>query len=165
MLLTIKYALEKALVTVTSIMLVVMVALALLQVFSRYVLQRPAIYTEETLRFVMIWMGFLGSAYAFGKNEHLCLVFLGEMIGPRRKRILLTVNGLITIFFSMIILLFGGINMVRSGMNQVSPILTVPMGYVYLILPLAAVLITLLQGANLVLLWKEPLEQQPAAVQ
>ena len=163
MLLSIKYVLEKALVTITSIMLVVMLALALLQVFSRYVLQSPAIYTEETLRFVMIWMGFLGSAYAFGKDQHLRLVFLGELLSPSKRRILLTINGLIVIFFSMIILLVGGINMVKSSMTQVSPILTVPMGYVYIILPVAAVLITLLQGANLLLLWKNPEEQAAAA--
>ncbi len=163
MLPTIKYALEKALVAVTSVMLVVMLALALLQVFSRYVLQSPAIYTEETLRFIMIWMGFLGSAYAFGKDQHLRLVFLGEKLSPASRRVLFTVNGLIVIFFSMVILLVGGINMVKSGMNQVSPILTIPMGYAYAILPIAAVLITLLQGANLVLLWKNPLEQPAAA--
>lgn len=163
MLLTIKNFLERALVWVTAIMLVVMLALALIQVFSRYVLQSPAIYTEETLRFVMIWMGFLGSAYAFGKDQHLRLVFITNRLKGNARNILLTVNGLIVIFFSMIILLQGGIKMVESSMTQVSPILNVKMGYVYTILPLSAVLITLLQGVNVLLLWKRGEPEAAAA--
>ncbi|MCD8140596.1 MAG: TRAP transporter small permease [Planctomycetaceae bacterium] len=163
MLHTFKSTLEKLLITVTSIMLVVMVALAIQQVFSRYVLKAPAIYTEETLRFVMIWMGFLGSAYAFGLDQHLRLVFLTDRLRPRGRRILLTVNGLITIFFSMVILLIGGISMVKTGMDQVSPILNVKMGYVYTILPISAVLITLLQGVNLLLTWADAKDEPEAA--
>lgn len=161
-----KSALEHILLNVTSVMLVVLVALALLQVFSRYVLKAPAIYTEETLRFLMIWMGFLGAAYAFGQNKHLSLVFLSERFGPRGKRILSTIIGLIVIFFSMIILLLGGIRMVQGGMSQVSPILNIKMGYVFIILPVAAVLITLLQGVNLLLLWRprDPDADQTASV-
>ncbi len=153
MLLQLKRLLERTLVTITSIMLVVMLVLAILQVFSRYVLKAPAIYTEETLRFVMIWMGFLGSAYAFGLDQHLRLVFMTDRLKGNTKRLLLTVNGLIVIFFSMIILLMGGIQMVQSGMSQISPILNIKMGYVFLILPIGAVLITLLQGVNIIQIW------------
>lgn len=154
MLVQLKNGIEKALVFVTAMQLIVMLALAVWQVFSRYVLKAPAIYTEETLRFVMIWMGFLGSAYAFGLDHHLRLVFLLEKLSKRGRRLLLTANGLIVIFFSMIILLIGGIKMVQSGMSQISPILNVKMGYVYLILPISAILITLLQSVNLALLWR-----------
>lgn len=154
MLLKLKNGIEKALVCVTALQLTVMLVLAVWQVFSRYVLKAPAIYTEETLRFVMIWMGFLGSAYAFGLDHHLRLVFLLERLGKHGRKLLLTANGLIVIFFSMIILLIGGIKMVQSGMGQISPILNVKMGYVYLILPISAILITLLQSVNLALLWQ-----------
>lgn len=163
MLIKIKNGIEKALVFVTAIQLVVMLALAVWQVFSRYVLKAPAIYTEETLRFVMIWMGFLGSAYAFGLDHHLRLVFLLEKLSKHGRRLLLTANGLIVIFFSMIILLIGGIKMVQSGMSQISPILNVKMGYVYLILPISAILITLLQGVNLALLWQRGNDEPVAA--
>lgn len=157
-----KSAVERCLLTVTSVMLVIMLALAIWQVVSRYILQAPAIYTEESLRFVMIWMGLLGSAYAFGTDQHLRLVFLIERATAAGKRRLQTMNGLIVIFFSTIILLVGGIKMVSTGMNQISPILNVRMGYIYMILPICAVLITALQGINLVLLWRnEPINQEP----
>jgi TRAP-type C4-dicarboxylate transport system permease small subunit len=156
MLASVKNALERFLVSLISLMLVAMLLLAIWQVTSRYILQAPAIYTEETLRFVMIWMGLLGSAYAFGADQHLKLVFLADRLSPRGKTILATVNGLIVMFFALAILLLGGVRMVRSGMSQVSPILNVRMGYVFAILPVCAVLIAVLQGIGVYLLWKPP---------
>ena len=41
------------------------------QVFSRYVLNNPATFTEEVSRFAVIWLSLLGTAYACGKLEHM----------------------------------------------------------------------------------------------
>ncbi|MFA9439726.1 TRAP transporter small permease [Uliginosibacterium sp. sgz301328] len=150
-----KTAIESCLIVATSVMLLCMLGLAIWQVASRYILQSPAIYTEETLRFTMIWAGLMGSAYAFGTDQHLRLVFLLEKLPPAGRRILQTINGLIVIFFSMVILLLGGLRMVASGMDQISPILNIQMGYIYMVLPICAVLISVLQGLNLCLLWQE----------
>ena len=35
------------------------------QVFSRYVLNNPATFTEEVSRFAVIWLSLLGTAYAY----------------------------------------------------------------------------------------------------
>ena len=154
MLMAIKHGIERFLIIVTSLMLAAMLGLAIWQVTSRYILKSPAIYTEETLRFVMIWMGLLGSVYAFGTGQHLQLVFLGEWLKERGRKIVATANGLIVMFFSLIIMLLGGIRMTASGMDQISPILNVKMGYVYAILPVSAVIIAVLQAINLCLLWR-----------
>lgn len=150
----VKTMIERCLITSTSVMMVIMLGLAIWQVTSRYILQSPAIYTEEALRFTMIWVGLLGSAYAFGTDQHLRLVFLTEAMSPRKRRLVQMINGLIVIFFSLVIMSIGGIKMVSSGMSQVSPILNIRMSYVYLIIPICAALITLLQGFNLCLLWR-----------
>ena len=158
MLRTIKVGIERTLITITSLMLVIMLGLAILQVTSRYIFQTPAIYTEESLRFIMIWMGLLGAAYAFGTDQHLRLVFLLEKMQEKGRRRLQTLNGFAVIFFSMVILFLGGIKMVDSGMTQISPILHLKMGYVFMVLPICAVLITILQIINIVFLWRgEPI--------
>ena len=84
MLTKLKTSLERALAALTSFMLAVMVCLMLWQVFTRYVLQTPALFTEEMLRFTMIWMALLGSAYCFGRRKHLSLVFVLEALPPRK---------------------------------------------------------------------------------
>lgn len=152
MLLRIKTGLERILLAITATMLAIMVCLMLWQVFTRYVLAIPALFTEELLRFTMIWMALLGSAYAFGTNQHLSLGLVVEMLSPTKRRVLAIVNGLIVLGFAFVILLFGGIQASVSTMQQFSPILRVPIGYVYLILPITAVLIVILQCLNLILL-------------
>lgn len=146
----IKRAIETLLLGVTSAMLAVMVALMLWQVFTRYVLAAPALYTEELLRFMMIWMAFLGSAYAFGTRQHLSLVFAVEALSGRKRLILMLINDSVVLIFSFFILFMGGIRAVTSSMAQFSPIMRVPIGDVYLIMPIAAALIFVLQLLNMI---------------
>nr|WP_319387859.1 TRAP transporter small permease [uncultured Cohaesibacter sp.] len=151
MLRKIKSNVEFALASITSTMLVVLVALAIWQVFTRYVLKTPALFTEELLRFSMIWMGLLGAAYAFGIKEHLSLGILPSMLSGRKRKALVLFNDLVVLFFAFFILFLGGMRAVESSMQQFSPILRLPMGQVYYILPITAVLIFVLQGLNTIL--------------
>ncbi|MET3598333.1 TRAP transporter small permease [Martelella mangrovi] len=150
-----KHALESLLLYLTSAMLAIMVGLMLWQVFTRYVLAAPALYTEELLRFMMIWMAFLGSAYAFGTRQHLSLVFAIEALSGRKKLILMLINDAVVLVFSVFILFLGGIKAVSSSMAQFSPIMRIPIGDVYLIMPIAAVLIFILQSLNMIILVRD----------
>ncbi|MFV0335106.1 MAG: TRAP transporter small permease [Tropicimonas sp.] len=149
-----KSGLEAALLVVTSAMLAFMVCLMLWQVFSRYVLATPALFTEELLRFTMIWMAFLGAAYAFGTRRHLSLVFLVEIMTGRRKMMLMMFNDLVILLFAGIIMFLGGLRAVSSTMEQFSPILRWPIGDVYRIMPITALLIVALQLLNMIELYR-----------
>ncbi|MAM09860.1 MAG: hypothetical protein CML23_05250 [Rhizobiaceae bacterium] len=151
----IKHALESSLLYLASAMLAIMAGLMLWQVFTRYVLASPALYTEELLRFMMIWMAFLGSAYAFGTRQHLSLVFVIEALSGRKKLILMLINDTVVLVFSAFILFLGGIKAVTSSMTQYSPIMRIPIGEVYLIMPIAAVLIFILQSLNMIILVRD----------
>ncbi len=156
MLLSIKKVLEKLLAIITSVMLVLLVALAIWQVFSRYVLQTPALFTEELLRFSMIWMALLGSAYAFGIKQHLSLGFFVDKLSGWKRKAVIVFNTLVVLFFAYFILFLGGMKAVESTMTQLSPILRLPMGQVYYILPMTAVLVVLLQGINVIIELQQP---------
>ena len=41
------------------------------QIFTRWILKNPSTFTDEFLRYVLIWASMLGSAYCFYKDEHL----------------------------------------------------------------------------------------------
>jgi TRAP-type C4-dicarboxylate transport system permease small subunit len=47
------------------------VAAVLWQVFSRYVLADPSSFTDELVRYLMVWIGLLGAAYAAGGHRAL----------------------------------------------------------------------------------------------
>lgn len=163
MLLSLKTGIERLLMAVVSSMLAVMTCLMLWQVITRYLLARPAIFTEEALRFMMIWMALLGTAYCFGARKHLSLELIPALSPPRVQKILMVVNGLIGIAFAIGVMLIGGWGASSSAMTQLSPVIQLPMGVIYLAVPVSAVLIVVLQALDiaLVLTGQRPaLEQQ-----
>lgn len=141
---------ERVLLVIIATMLAIMVTLMLWQVFTRYLLATPALFTEETLRFMMIWTGLLGTAYCFGTRQHLALELLPSMAPPKVRRALGVFNALITIAFAVFTMFFGGLQASRSAMEQFSPIMQIPVGLVYLVLPISAVLIVILVGIEIV---------------
>ena len=76
-----------------------MTLLVLYQVFTRYVLNSPAAFTEELVRYFLIWTGFIGAAYAFITREHMCLVLVRDSLSPAGRRILMTVIDVLILLF------------------------------------------------------------------
>ena len=131
-------------------LIIVISLLALWQVFSRYVLNSPSTGTEESLRYLMIWMGFFGSAYCFGRNKHLSLTLIENKVGKRmrlRMNILQNIIVNITIFLALV---YGGFNLVISSIDQRSSTLGWSMSLIYLIMPLSGIFIIIMTFFNLI---------------
>lgn len=132
---------KKIIRVLTSILMAALVIGALWQVFSRYVLNNPSLFTEEVLRFSLIWCSMLGAAYAFFDGKHLALVFIKEKLDADKKMRLEMFINLFTIAFATVVMVKGGFDLAKDNMQQLSPILKLPMGLVYGIIPLTGVLI------------------------
>lgn len=113
------------------------------QVASRYLLQAPSSWTEELARFLLIWIGLLGAAYAYRSGAHMRLELLEGQLGPVGAGHLRTFVALAVMLFSIAVLLVGGMHLVSLTLEleQVSAALGIPMGLVYLALPLSGLLI------------------------
>jgi len=134
---------DRALATVLISLMTSMVLAVSWQVFTRFILRRPSSVTEELARFLLVWIGVLGAAYALRTRSHLGIdVLVGRLSGPRRRvvEILIYVSVILFAFFVMIV---GGLRLVRLtfALNQISAALGIKMGYVYLVIPLAGVLV------------------------
>ncbi|OCX66903.1 hypothetical protein BFP70_03495 [Thioclava sp. SK-1] len=167
MLLPLKRGVERLLLGVISAMLTVMVCLMLWQVFTRYVLATPALFTEESLRFLMIWMALLGTAYCFATRKHLSLELLPALSPPHVQRGLAVINALISIGFATMTMFFGGLQASQSAMQQFSPIMQLPVGLIYMVLPISAALIVLFQVIDIILILQRkipPLNMQSEGV-
>ena len=69
------------------------------QIVSRYVLSDPSQWTEELARFLLIWIGLLGGAYAYHVKMHLGLDLLSNKLsGARQKIHALFVHSLVIVF-------------------------------------------------------------------
>ena len=58
------------------------------QVVSRYIFTSPSSWTEEVARFLLIWVGVLGAAYAFRTGVHLGLDVLPKKLSGVSAQIL-----------------------------------------------------------------------------
>ena len=72
---------------IAAVLLSAMTLLVLYQVFTRYVLNSPAAFTEEIVRYLLIWTGFIGAAYAFSTRQHMALVLVRDRLSPNRKKV------------------------------------------------------------------------------
>lgn len=113
------------------------------QVFSRFVLQNPSSFTEELARYSLVWLGILGASYVAGQKMHLAIDLLSMKLQGKSKLYLEIFIQLSILFFSSVVMLIGGFRLVliTLSLNQISAALQVPLGYVYLVVPISGLLI------------------------
>jgi TRAP-type C4-dicarboxylate transport system permease small subunit len=131
--------LERFLVFIMSVLVIDV----LWQVFSRYVLNTPSSFTDELAGFLLIWVGLFGGAYVAGKNEHLAIDLLIQKSSSKRKRRLELVINISILLFAVLVMVVGGIWLVytRFILEVRSAALELPLGYVYIVLPISGLLI------------------------
>lgn len=121
------------------------------QVAARFVLDVSSSFSTELSRFLLIWIGILGAAYAVGQNAHLALELLPNRLeGRRRQWLELFIQGSV-LFFALIVMVGGGSYLIylQLLLGQTSSVLHVPMGYVYTVLPLSGLLIAFYVGRRM----------------
>ena len=113
------------------------------QVMSRYVFAAPSSWTEEVARFLMIWVGVLGAAYAFRAGVHLGLDIVPKKLAGRSAQILKLFTMMVVALFSLTVLIIGGGRLVALTweLRQHSAVLGLPIAFVYSVIPLAGVLV------------------------
>tara|TARA_B100000989_G_C19291356_1_gene364489 strand:- start:35 stop:517 length:483 start_codon:yes stop_codon:yes gene_type:complete len=118
-----------------------MILNVLWQVFSRYVMGAPSSFTEELARYLLIWIGLLGAAYASGKGLHLAMNLFHDKLSDKAKVRLEIILEVLIIIFSFSFLIVGGIRLVYLTfyLGQISAALEMPLGFVYLIIPISGV--------------------------
>ncbi|WP_445731500.1 TRAP transporter small permease [Mariniflexile sp.] len=109
------------------------------QVFSRYVLANPSSFTDELARYLMIWLGVIGTAYVSGKRLHVAIDILPDKLSPKRQIKLKNIINLIIILFAILIFVVGGSRLVYLSyiLGQKSAALQIPLYLVYLCVPLS----------------------------
>ena len=140
---SIRKIIDKALEWMLVFLMSVLVLDVLWQVASRYVMNSPSSYTDELAGFLLIWVGLFGAAYVAGKREHLAIDLLLQRSSDKRKRKLEIAISVIVILFAIVVMVIGGSWLVytRFYLSVKSAALGLPLGVVYLVLPISGLLI------------------------
>lgn len=138
---SLKRHIDAALAHAVILIMGILVVDVLWQVFTRFVLRDPSSYTEELARFLLIWVGLLGAAYVAGQRRHLAVDLLpGILTGVRRLALERLIQTIALVF--ALVLVVGGSRLVwvTLVLGQSSAALRVPLGYVYMVVPLCGLL-------------------------
>jgi TRAP-type C4-dicarboxylate transport system permease small subunit len=124
-------------------LMVALVAAVSWQVISRYVFASPSSWTEEVARFLLIWIGVLGAAYAFRTGVHLGLDILPKKLTGGSAKVLKLFTLLVVMAFAVSVLVIGGGSLVSLTweLRQYSAVLGLPIAFVYSVIPTAGALI------------------------
>ncbi|SRR5690554_4926326 len=141
MITTINRIAETILVTV----FVIMTVSVIWQVMSRYLFNISASWTEELSRYCLMWLAMLGAAYITGKREHIEIDVLFEKLSLKNQQRLEYFIEILIIIFAVTVMVIGGgyLMYMTFYLEQKSPALQVPLGYIYSILPLSGLLIVM----------------------
>lgn len=146
---TVKKWMTKLLAGIATVLLSVMTLLVLYQVFTRYVLNSPAAFTEELVRYFLIWTGFIGAAYAFITREHMCLVLLRDSLKPEKRRVLMIAIDALILIFAVFVITIGGFKLAVSAEKVFSALLGIPRSLVYAMAPVSGLFIIVAQIINI----------------
>lgn len=125
----------------TCTIMLVMVAMATWQIFSRFVLNSPSSFSEEFLRYSLVWLTMIGGAYAFGKREHLAITYVVEKLPDKLQKGIGTLLEVLILVFILVVFIFGGILTMQNASGQVSSALGMPIPFLYLSLIVSGCLI------------------------
>lgn len=115
------------------------------QIFTRFILGDPSSYTEEIARFLLIWVGLLGASYTAGAKKHLAIDILGTRLREGAREYLGIFIDLSLLAFALLVMVIGGARLVylTLSLRQSSAALQIPLGIVYLVIPVSGFLIIL----------------------
>lgn len=119
--------------------MLVMSLIVLWQVFTRFVLNSPSVWSEEVARCLMVWMAVLGGAIGVKYGVHIGLVFIVEKLPSYRLRKGVELAGTFLCLIFGWIIFYYGLGLVENGVGQRLMTVNIPMPYVYSIVPISGV--------------------------
>ncbi len=122
-----------------TILLIIVTALNLTQVGGRYLFNMGFPWTEEAMRYLMIWLMMLGSVACVYRLEHMGIEALDHLFDERHAPRIRSALYTIAAIFCLFVLIYGWPLALRNA-KQLAPASQIPMIYPYMALPVGAFL-------------------------
>ncbi|MGN1142678.1 MAG: TRAP transporter small permease [Oliverpabstia sp.] len=132
--------LDKILEKILGLMVAMMVLGCFWQVFTRFILNNPSKYTEEFLRYMLIWTTMMGVPYAYGKDRHLSINLLTKSLSEKGKLMVSIFTEILILALSAFVMIAGGWMVTMNSAGQISPAMHMPMEMYYAGIPIGGVL-------------------------
>jgi TRAP-type C4-dicarboxylate transport system permease small subunit len=133
---------ERAVDLVAIATFVGMFACVLAQVFFRYFLGDPLVWSDELARYLFVWCAFLGWVIAARRRSHLAVSMLATRGSPRVRAGLALLAAVAALAFTAILAWYG-VRITERNLDVSTTTLFFSSGVVYAIVPLASIAVGL----------------------
>jgi TRAP-type transport system small permease protein len=135
-------------------LIVVMFCLTLAQVIFRYLLDSPLVWSEELVRYLLVWVSMMGAAGALRIGSHFSLTtFVAHLRFGIAAAVSLLVDIAVAIFAA--VMLVQGVHMTISGFSEQAVSFPLSMGWFYLAVPVGGGLMLWHMAARTVGKWMD----------
>jgi len=133
---------EKATLDITMVLCAVMVVVAWMHVIMRYAFNNALTWSEEFLRFSIVWYALLSASILHKRNGHLGITIFREMLPEKLKNFLRRIVIYLATLTVGVVAVSGAI-LVMNTWAQITPALGISMGIPYAAIPVSFSLMTL----------------------
>ncbi|WP_081758986.1 TRAP transporter small permease [Thioalkalivibrio sp. HK1] len=100
-------------------------------VLTRYITERPAVWTTELSGILFTWVVFIGAMTAWRSHRHIKVTLLTDLLPCKLRTIVSKIgDGIVFAFLAFVTYL--SFSMMLKGASRPSPVLDIPFSYVYL---------------------------------
>ena len=128
--------LEEGLLT---LLLGVLVSVGILQVLLRYVFSRPLVWPEEFAGLLLLWLAFVGAAFASRRGSHVAVTMLLDLL-PHRAQRLVRIAWEVVIAAFLVVVIWQGCLLVWLHRDVENPALGYSVAFGEAALPVGALL-------------------------
>src|SRR5262245_21834965 len=141
-----------------GLILAVMAGAVFVQVALRYV-GRGIDGLDEVPRYLFVWLVMIGAASAMQRGQHTVLDYFVNLLGPRARALVLVLTNAVGIALFLYLIKLSLV-LVPNAQLQSSPGLGLPLGWVYVAVPIGSALIILPMLRTILVavrsLWQRP---------
>jgi TRAP-type transport system small permease protein len=123
------------------LILAAMAAMVFVNVTLRFTTDRSLLWVEEASRYLMIWLTFLGGGPVLRYGGHLGIDTLQEALPRHAATIRAVIFAILLGFFAFMV--WVGLRYAEFAWAQTTPVMQVPIGAVYLAMPIGFALMIL----------------------
>lgn len=129
-------------------------------VLTRYVTERPAVWTTELSGILFTWVVFIGAMTAMRDGRHIRVTLLIDIMPETARRWIEKFGEIIVLVF-LVYVAYLSYEMMQQGATRPSPALRIPFFYVYLATAICFVGMSITSAMRLLGLLEQP-ETEPA---
>lgn len=144
--------------TAAASLLAVVILLNAYAVFARYILHAPVGWSEEAMRYGLVWLTFLMVAPALFRNEHMAVETVDIVRHAGVKLWIVRISLISTAVFAATIIWFS-IPLLKRNWNNVTPVMEIRFFWAYVSVAFGCALL-ILYSVVMLLLGRHPYRQR-----